>query len=373
MVEGMVGRDQELAAVGEFLDGLYARPGVLLVEGEPGIGKTTVWLAGRDRAQQLGHRVLSCRPIQTETPLAFVALSDLLEPLLDETLPHLPAPQAGAREVAMLRAEAGARRPDRRAVSAAVLGAIRGLAAAGPVLLAVDDVQWLDRASAGVLEFVIHRLAEEPVGVLATSRTGEVTPLDLDRILPPGQLRRLAVDPLSVGSLQPILRRQLGVTFSRPILLRIHQASGGNPLFVLEIARAIQARGGLRRAQPLPVPDALTDAMGARLATLGARVRRRLLVVALLAQPTLGLLDEVFAEPDRVRLDLEAAQRAGVIRLAGDRILFTHPLLAAAAVAAATPGQRRRLHGRLAGASADPEERARHLALATIRPDMRVA
>ena len=373
MVEGMVGRDQELAAVGSFLDGLDARPGVLLVEGEPGIGKTTVWLAGRDRAQQLGHRVLSCRPIQTETPLAFVALADLLEPILDETLPHLPAPQARALEIAMLRAEAGARRPDRRTVSAAVLGAIRSLAAAGPVLLAIDDIQWLDRASAGVLEFVIHRVAEEPVGVLATSRTEEATPLDLDRILPPGHLRRLVVGPLSVGSLQPILRRQLGVTFSRPVLLRIHQASGGNPLFALEIARTIQARGGLRRAEPLPVPDALADAVGARLATLSARVRRRLLVVALLAQPTLGLVDEVFSDPERVGSDLEAAQRAGVIRLAGDRILFTHPLLAAAAVAAATPEQRRRLHGRLASTNADPEERARHLALATVRPDAGVA
>jgi DNA-binding CsgD family transcriptional regulator len=373
MVEGMVGRDQELAAVGEFLDGLNARPGVLLVEGEPGIGKTTVWLAGRERAQQLGYRVLSCRPIQTETPLAFVALADLLEPILDEALPHLPAPQAGALEIAMLRAEAGARRPDRRTVSAAVLGVIRGLAAAGPVLLAVDDIQWLDRASAGVLEFVIHRVAEEPVGVLATSRTGEATPLDLDRILPPGHLRRLVVGPLSVGSLQPILRRQLGVTFSRPVLLRVHQASGGNPLFALEIARAIQARGGLRGAEPLPVPDALADAVGARLATLSARVRRRLVVVALLAQPTLGLVDEVFSDPERVGSDLEAAQRAGVIRLAGDRIRFTHPLLAAAAVTAATPEQRRRLHGRLASTNTDPEERARHLALATVRPDAGVA
>src|SRR5918911_1210968 len=188
MVEGMVGRDQELAAVGEFLDGLHAGPGVLLMEGEPGIGKTMVWLAGRDRARQLGHRVLSCRPIQTETPLAFVALVDLVEPVLDEALPLLPPPQAGALEVAMLRAEAGARRPDRRTVSAAVLGVIRRVAAAGPVLLAVDDIQWLDRPSAGVLEYVIRRLAEEPVGVLATSRAGEATPLDLDRILPPGQL-----------------------------------------------------------------------------------------------------------------------------------------------------------------------------------------
>jgi DNA-binding CsgD family transcriptional regulator len=373
MVEGMVGRDQELAAVGEVLDGLHAGPGVLLVEGEPGIGKTTVWLAGRERAQQLGHRVLSCRPIQTETPLAFVALADLLEPVLDETLPHLPAPQAGALEVAMLRAEAGARRPDRRTVSAAVLGAIRRVAAAGPVLVAVDDLQWLDRASAGVLEFVIHRLGGEPIGVLATSRTGEATPLDLDRILPPGQLRRLVVGPLSLGSLQPILRRQLSVTFSRPVLLRIHQASAGNPLFALEIARAIQARGGLRRAEPLPVPDALADAVGARLATLSVRVRHRLVVVGLLAQPTPGLVDEVFSDPDRARADLEVAQRAGVIRLAGDRIRFTHPLLAAAAVAAATPEQRRRLHRRLASMSADPEERARHLALATLRPDAGVA
>jgi DNA-binding CsgD family transcriptional regulator len=374
MVEGVVGRDQELAAVEELLDGLPAGPGMLLMEGEPGIGKTTVWLAGRDRARQLGHRVLWCRPIQTETPLAFVALADLLEPILDEALPQLPPPQAGALEIAMLRAEAGARRPDRRTVCAAVLGAIRRLAAAGPVLLAVDDVQWLDRASAGVLEFVIHRLAEEPVGVLATSRTGEATPLDFDRILPPGQLQRLAVGPLSVGSLQPILRRQLGVVFSRPILLRVHQASGGNPLFALEIARAIQARGGqLRRAEPLPVPDALADAVGARLAMLSARLRRRLLVVALLAQPTLGLLEEVFADPDRVRSDLEAAQRAGVIEAAGDQIRFTHPLLAAAAAGAATPEQRRRLHGRLANSIADPEERARHLALATLRPDAKVA
>ncbi|HEX8857897.1 MAG TPA: AAA family ATPase [Actinomycetes bacterium] len=374
METDVVGRDPELRVVGGFLDRLPSGSGVLLAEGEPGIGKTTVWLAGRDGARRLGYRVLWCRPIQTETPLAFVALADLLEPVLDEAFPQLPSPQARALEVAMLRAEAGVRQPDRRAVCAAVLGVIRSLAASRPVLLAIDDVQWLDRPTARVLEFVIRRLAEHPVGVLLTSRTGEQAPRDLDRLLPPGHLLRLTVGPLSVGSVQAILRRQLGAAFSRPLLLRIHQASGGNPLFALEIAREIEARGGeLRRGEPLPVPDALGDAVRARLARLSVRVRRRLLVVALLAQPTVGLVEEVFADPERVRSDLDQASHAGVIQISGDGIQFTHPLLAAAAICEATPEQRRRLHWRLANTTADSEERARHLSLATVRPDAGVA
>jgi len=370
MEPGIVGRDPELRTIGEFLNGLTTSSGVLLLEGEPGIGKTTVWLAGRGEARRRGYRVLSCRPIQTETPLAFVALADLLGPVLDEALTHLPSPQVRALEVALVRAEAGGERPDRRAISAAVLGIIRGIAAVAPVLLAIDDLQWLDRPTARVLEFVIRRLAEEPFGVLATSRTGEEAPFELDRILPPGYPQRLTVGPLSVGSLQPILRSQLGLTFSRLVLLRIHQASGGNPFFALEIAREIRAQGEEPRgAQPLPVPSALSDAARARLAKLSARVRRRLPVVAFLAQPTIGLVDEAFADPERARSDLDRASRAGVIQISGDRIRFSHPLLAAAAGAEATPEQRRRLHRRLAEIVPDPEERARHLALATVRPD----
>src|SRR6266542_2671725 len=202
MEPGIVGRDPELRTIGEFLNGLTTSSGVLLLEGEPGIGKTTVWLAGRGEARRRGYRVLSCRPIQTETPLAFVALADLLGPVLDEALTHLPSPQVRALEVALVRAEAGGERPDRRAISAAVLGIIRGIAAVAPVLLAIDDLQWLDRPTARVLEFVIRRLAEEPFGVLATSRTGEEALCELDRILPPGYPQRLTVGPLSVGSLQ---------------------------------------------------------------------------------------------------------------------------------------------------------------------------
>src|SRR5206468_11157944 len=145
---------------------------------------------------------------------------------------------------------------------------------------------------------------------------------------------------------------------------------GGNPLFALEIARAIQARGGqLRRAEPLPVPDALGDALGARLAKLGVRVRRRLLVVALLAQPTLRLVDEVFADQVRAHSDLDQAARAGILQISGDRILFTHPLPAAAAAAAATHELRRRLHRRLADNSAAAQARAPHLGMPTLRLD----
>jgi DNA-binding CsgD family transcriptional regulator len=370
----VVGRDPELRVVDEFLSRLPTAPGVLLLEGEPGIGKTTVWLAGRNAARRLGYRVFSCRPIQTETPLAYVALADLLEPVLDEILARLPPPQARALEVAMVRADAGGQRLDRHAVSAAMLGTVRTLSTATPVLIAVDDLQWLDRPSARVLEFVIHRQNADRVGVLATSRSGEPAPIDLDRIVPTGQLRRLTMGPLTTGSLQAILRGALGATFSRPVLLRVHGASGGNPLFALEIARELMALGGQpRRTEPLPVPAALTDALRARLRKLSTRVRQRLLVVALLAQPTAGLVEDVFPDPEQTRSALDRAARAGIIRISGDRILFTHPLLAAAAAAEATPEARRRLHMRLAQTIPDVEERARHLALATLRPDAEVA
>src|SRR5436309_1674610 len=187
----VVGRTSELRTIGEFLSRFPSNPGILLLEGEPGIGKTTVWLAGRDEARRLGYRVLVCRPAETETPLAFVALADLLEPYLDDALPGLPTPQAAALEVALVRAEAKGEPLDRRAISAGVLGIIRTLAAADAVLIAVDDLQWLDRPTARILEFVIRRMAEEQVGVLATTRTGEEGPLELDRILPPGRLHRI--------------------------------------------------------------------------------------------------------------------------------------------------------------------------------------
>ena len=155
--QGIVGRDDELAAVAAFLADAAAGSALVLA-GEAGIGKTTVWRAGVQLAEERGFRVLEARPAESEAVLSFVALGDLLGDVVDETLPQLPRLQRRALEAALLVGEEAEAAPDRRAVSAAVLGALNALAAGGPLLVAVDDIQWLDAPSASALEFAVRRI-----------------------------------------------------------------------------------------------------------------------------------------------------------------------------------------------------------------------
>jgi DNA-binding CsgD family transcriptional regulator len=373
VADEVFGRDDELRVLTAFLEAVPSTGGVLVLEGEPGIGKTTLWTAGVKRSVELGHRVLSCRPIQTETPLAFVALADLLEPVLDDHLRRLPAVQE--RALAFAAKVAGSEDPpDVHTVAAATLSLVRSLASEGTVLLAVDDLPWMDVPSARVLEFMIRRVHHLPIGLLATSRTEEPGRVDLRRALPPGRSDRLEVGPLSVGAIQRLLREEVGVAFSRPLLLRIHRTSGGNPLFAVEIGRAVVAGGHEPSAtEPLPLSPTLSEAIRARLGRLSRAVRRVLAVVALMAQPTVGLVEAAIPDPEEARSNLSRAVRAGVLEMSGDRIRFTHPLLAAEAATQVTVARRRSLHRELSIVVASPEERARHLALAATGPDERVA
>src|SRR6476620_1418765 len=186
MTPAIVGRELELAAIDEFLDAIPSGAATLLVEGEPGIGKTTVWEAGIAAAHRRGWQVCESRPVESEAKLSYAALGDLLEDNLEQTLPSLPEPQRRALGVALLREEAAGTGPDQRAVAVAALGVLRALTDREPVLLAVDDVQWLDTASARVLEFVLRRLRTEPVGALLAWRTeaSGPLPLGLDRNTP---------------------------------------------------------------------------------------------------------------------------------------------------------------------------------------------
>jgi DNA-binding CsgD family transcriptional regulator len=369
--QGLAGRDKELAAIDRFIGRIRSEPGALLLEGAPGIGKTTVWLTGTARAAKAGFRILECRPIPTETPLGFVSLRDLLEPVLDDVLPSLPAPQAHAIDVALVRTKARGERPDLHALSAGVLGVLRALADTAPVLLCIDDLQWLDRPSARVIEFAVRRISVEPVGMLATWRTGEEPVPETGWTMP---MERIDVGPLSVGALQAILHHRLDFAPTRRLLLRIHGASGGNPFFALEIARAIQAEGREpSAAESLPIPSAINDIPTARLRALPPRVREALATAAFLTEPTVGLVEAASGDPDRVMADLDLAARAGVVDIVGDRIAFTHPLLAQAAAALVGPTRRRRLHARLANLAPTEEERALHLGLATDRRDEEVA
>jgi hypothetical protein len=169
----VVGREEEVAALVDFLDARARLPGVLLLEGEAGIGKTTLWRHGVELAAEPGYRVLSCSGSSSEARLSFVALGDLLGDALQEVLPALPAPQAKGLAVALLVEEAEGSSQDQRAIALALVGALRLLARSQPVAVAIDDVQWLDRPSAFVLEFALRRLRGEAVAFLLTRRQEE--------------------------------------------------------------------------------------------------------------------------------------------------------------------------------------------------------
>src|SRR5438876_7903299 len=181
----MTGRERELAAADDFLDGLAEGAAALVLEGEAGIGKTTLWAATIARAEQRGFRVLSCRPAEAEAKLSYAALADLLSPL-EKAFRILPGPQRRAIDAALLRDDPRGERVDQRAVSAAVASLLIAYTGERPVVVAVDDLNWLDSSSARVLACAVRRLDSAPVGLLASVRSdgGAADPLALDRALP---------------------------------------------------------------------------------------------------------------------------------------------------------------------------------------------
>jgi len=367
----IIGRDRELRGIEGFLIGAGVGPCALLVEGEAGIGKSTVFRAALELAQAKNRIVLACRPVQSEATYSFAALGDLLQPVPRETWDGIPRPQRRALEVALLQADPGTHPVDQRAVAAGVHSLVSRLASERPVLLAVDDVQWLDRASAAALGFAIRRLERERVGILATRRVTEPTRLDLERLVPREVFTREDIGPLSLGALQRLLRERFGDAFPRSTLMRIHSASGGNPLFALEIGRALVGRSEHPLNEPLPVPDDVRELVRARAVELPQVTRDLLLAAALLAQPTVGSLGRALGR--RVEIDLEPAEVAGVARLEGDAVAFAHPLHAAAVVANATAAERQRMHRRLADAVDELEAQALHLALGAEGPSAAIA
>ncbi|MBY0277783.1 AAA family ATPase, partial [Candidatus Binatia bacterium] len=370
----MVGRDGESRAIDGFLVRAASGPAALVFEGVAGIGKTTVWSCARDRAERAQAIVLSCRAVDAEAKLAFSALADLLEPVAERSLPLLAEPQRVALEVALLRASPQDASPSPRIVAAATLSVLRLLAADGPLVVAIDDQQWVDRASADALAFALRRIGDLPVGVVTSLRVidGEAPdPLGLGAAFGE-RLERRALGPLTSGALHHVLRQQLGAVLPRPTLLRVTDVSRGNPFYALEIARELLA-AGVRAGpgDPLPVSDSVMALVLRRLERLPARVREVLLVTAALAAPH---LDTVRAATSVTADDaIERAVRARVVELDATRLRFTHPLLASAVYASALPARRRDVHRRLARIVTDAEERARHLALAAESPDVGVA
>ncbi len=370
----VVGREEELASITRWLHDRDSLPGVLVLEGEPGIGKTTLWRQGVELAAGASYRLLSSSPSQPEARLPYTVLGDLLDPVQGEVLETLPKPQRRALEGALFLEEpdgGGDPSPDQRAIALAFLGAIRTLSDERSLVIAIDDLQWLDEPSAFVLEFVLRRLHREPVAVLCGLRSGEQrAPIALDRASPQGRLTRIVVGSLSVGAVQRLLSDRLGLVLSRPKLRRLQELSGGNPFFALELGRAAQ-RGAIQLEAAEPLPGTLHALVQDRLSTLTPEARASLLVVAALSHPTLELVRQALGHDPGPAL--ASAVAGDMIVFHADRIRFTHPLLASAVYAAADAEERRTLHRALAGLIGDVDEQAHHLAFGTEGPDAGVA
>jgi DNA-binding CsgD family transcriptional regulator len=242
------------------------------------------------------------------------------------------------------------------------------------VLVAIDDVQWLDTPSRTVVEFAIRRLTTEPVALLvATRQVGQEPPLGLERALPIERLALLPVTGISVGALHRLLHDRLGTALPRPILRRIHAESGGNPFYALELGRALKRHGATPRPdEPLPVPDTLAQLVEDRVAALPDRVRALLELVATLYDRRVDAVRRL-AVSEGLEGAIDEAVAAGILAVAADTVQFSHPLLAAGVYSGMGPERRREVHRRLIDRDRRYEAAIVHLALATAGPDATVA
>ncbi|HWC31711.1 MAG TPA: ATP-binding protein, partial [Actinomycetota bacterium] len=216
------GRDRELAHADTLLESAAGRSGSLLLEGEPGIGKTTVWREVVSRAEDRGFRVLAAQPAEAETKLALSAVADLLEGVPEPAFAALPDPQRRALEVALLRVAPGAAAPEPRTLATGLRSLLAELTAEAPLLVAIDDVQWVDLSSARMLAFALRRLPDERVRWLFAQRLGVPTRLAVDELVPPESLERLTIGPLTLAALHHLLEERLHRPLSRSVLVRVH-------------------------------------------------------------------------------------------------------------------------------------------------------
>jgi DNA-binding CsgD family transcriptional regulator len=358
----LLDRLPERAALSQLLDAARAgRSGVLVVRGEPGVGKTALldWVVG----SAAGLRVARVAGVESEMELAFAALQQLCAPMLDK-LEGLPDPQRAALGVAF-GLSAGAA-PDRFLVGLAVLSLLSEAAGQQPLLCVVDDAQWLDRASALVLGFVARRLLAEPVAlVFATHEPGEEFQ----------GLPELLVTGLGEGAARELLGSVLGGPLDERVRDRIVAETRGNPLALLELPRGVrpaELTGGFG------VPGSsgrIEDSFRRRLEGLPAATQRLMLVAA--AEPTgdPALVWRAAALLGIATGALAPAADAGLLVI-GERVVFRHPLVRSAVYRAAPAAERRAAHQALAEATdprADPDRRAWHRAQATLGPDEDVA
>lgn len=366
----LVGRDGVLARARDFATGRPVNGVVFVVEGEAGIGKSALWRAAVDAARHGGVDVRTSRPGQGEAGYSFAAVADVVG---DTRFPDdLPAVQTAALDTATLRRDAGGAAVSPHLVAAGFLTLLRRLGSERPVLVAVDDAQWLDPDSAAVVEFAVRRVRpEDRVRFLLTVRTGDgsVASRRVATAADPATSERVVLGPLSLGATQRLVQLRLGWPMARPVARRVHEHARGNPLIALELAAALHRRGGqLELSGTLPVPHTLAALFGAELDRVGVPAEQAVLAAATLADPTERAV-RAMVEPAGV----DDALAAGLLVREGAQLHLAHPLLGATAIDRADASARRAVHLRAVAVVADAEQRARHLALGSVAPDEAVA
>ena len=362
----LLGREREMAALTAMLDQAAVGLGsAVLVRGEAGIGKTTLLAEARRIAEHRGLQVLACSGVRTEANLPFAGLHQLLRPVLS-FLPGLPAGQED-----LLRAALGlddSLLADLYRVALATLELLAGVAAKAPVLVVADDAHWLDRPSADVLAFVGRRVSAEPIAIMMAARVGTGDPFDS------AGLPSLAVGALDWGSAQALLTR-VAPDLTGEARKRLLDDAEGNPLALVELPAAVRSAGPVPGR--LPVGDLLRRSFTARVAELPDPARLLLSAVAADAGCSLAELSEAAsaaAGRPVTEADIQPAIDARLVRLDGDRVVFSHPLIAASIYQSLTVGDRQRLHRALAQViPPGNDRRVWHLAASVHGPDDTVA
>ena len=364
----LLSRSIERRATADLLDTARSSLASLILEGEAGIGKTTVWLATVEQAREGGFCVLAAQATEAETALAYSGVADLLADLEPSAFDHLPGLQRLAVDRVLLRAGTDADVTDQRVVAAAFASVVNTLAEHSPVLVTVDDVQWLDPSSRMILAFAGRRF-RGAVGLLVTERCDEgrgttTSWLHVEHI---GAFERIRLGPLGMDELHSIVASRLRRSVPRSVMTTITEISGGNPFYAVELARS-SANAPLP-SQPV-LPDALSDLVRLRIGRLDDDVRAILLAVSCVAAPTTELIARLHGLTTNQLVErLAEVEDDGIVTVIGNRLRFTHPLLARGVYTDAAPANRRATHRALAAVVVDPELRARHLALAAASED----
>jgi DNA-binding NarL/FixJ family response regulator/tetratricopeptide (TPR) repeat protein len=362
MIGPIFGRAEELSRVFAFVEDDAAGARAIVISGEAGIGKTTIWRAGLQRAVELGLQALVAHPAQSEAGLPYAALADLFATLSDEALDLLPPKQRAAIGTALARIEHTGPL-DQHALARGTLALLSAPTSSGPALVAIDDVQWLDGPTASALTFALRRLGSSSLCVLLSMRSEAGQPPDsllgLESFEQPP--RRVDVGPLEPTALGAILREALGEDLARPRVEMLARASGGNPMFALELARQPAAQAA--------ASGSLRQTLAARIRELEPAGKTAVTIASAALQPSIDLLLEAGAEERGVR----SAMDAGILVRDEDQLSFAHPLLASAAYELLLTGERREVHARLAAVSTRPIERAHHVSRSATGPSAAAA